>query len=100
MLSILVFEIKEGKNAQKIVNNNLSFLTLLSGRKTVSTLFIVIKPWLMLHNLVTFTNLHKFKIVENTFTRIHAKVIGPMLNNIFVSQIKRHLVTSIIKTRP
>ena len=33
MLSILVFEIKEGKNAQKIkiINNNLS---LLSGRKT------------------------------------------------------------------
>ena len=34
MLSILVFEIREGKNAQKIkkiINNNLS---LLSGRKT------------------------------------------------------------------
>jgi hypothetical protein len=32
MLSVLVFEIKEGKNAQKIIiHNNLS---LLSGRKT------------------------------------------------------------------
>jgi hypothetical protein len=36
MLTILVFEIKEGKNAQKIkkiINNNLSLL-LFSGRKT------------------------------------------------------------------
>ena len=33
MLTIIVFEIKEGKNAQKVknINNNLS---LLSGRKT------------------------------------------------------------------
>ena len=64
MLSILVFEIKEGKNAQKIKKLLTIIYQLLSGRKTVSTLFIVIKPWLMLHNLVTFTNLHKFKIVR------------------------------------
>jgi hypothetical protein len=31
MLTILVFEIKEGKNAQKVINNNLS---LLGGRQT------------------------------------------------------------------
>jgi hypothetical protein len=31
LLTILVFEIKEGENAHKIINNNLSIL---SGRKT------------------------------------------------------------------